>query len=116
MSKALDLARYYFDLSNKSDFSAISKLFDDNSTFYTRSGEYFIGVDNIMAMQKAHHHSYKKLHWQVTHVEEVKTGVTRFEFDFSAVDQQDQLVQFSGVEYVIINNGIIRHIDVQGIA
>ena len=70
----LALAKHYFDLSNDSDFSKITDLFDNNSTFCTRNLDYFIGVDNIMVMQRMHHGSYKKLHWAVTRVDEVKSG------------------------------------------
>lgn len=113
MSKALELAKYYFNLSNQSDFSKIEVLFDDNSTFCTPNLDYFIGVDNIMLMQRKNHGSYKKLNWEVTMVEEVKSGVIRFEFNFKGVNQNDESIQFSGIEYVIVRNNIIRHIDVQ---
>lgn len=113
MSKELELAKYYFDLSNDSDFSKIEVLLDDNSTFCTRNLEFFVGVDNIMPMQRDHHGSYKKLNWTVTTVDELKPGVIRFEFDFEAINHKDESVQFSAIEYVIIRNGIIRHIDVR---
>lgn len=112
MTPALELARHYFELSNLSDFDRIAPLFDAKSTFRTRSGDYFIGVDDIMAMQKSHHGSYKKLHWQVTQVEEVKLGVVRFEFDFKAETHSGEHLEFSGIEYVLITDGKIRHIDV----
>ena len=113
MSKELELAKYYFDLSNDSDFSKIEVLFDNNSTFCTRNLEYFVGVENIILMQRAHHGLYKKLNWAVTTIDELKPGVIRFEFDFKAINQKDESVQFSGIEYVIIRDGIIRHIDVR---
>lgn len=113
MSKELELAKYYFDLSNTSSFTEIATLFDEKSTFCTRNLDYFIGVKNIMPMQKAHHSSYQKLHWEVTTVEEVKPGVIRFDFDFSGLNKANELIQFSGIEYVVIRDGIIRHIDIR---
>jgi len=113
MSKELELAKYYFDLSNASDFTTIETLFDEKSTFCTRNLDYFVGVKNIMSMQKAHHGSYQKLRWEVTTVEEIKAGVMRFEFDFSALNKANELIQFSGIEFVVIRDGIIRHIDIR---
>lgn len=113
MSQALELATLYFELSNQSDFVQIASMFDQNSTFCTRSSEYFIGVDDIMSMQKAHHGSYQKLHWQVLKVKEEKPGVICFDFQFEATKLDGESVSFAGVEYVIIQNGKIRHIDVR---
>lgn len=113
MSAELELAKHYFELSNQSDFAKITPMFDQNSTFCSRNSEYFIGVDDIMTMQRGHHGSYEKLHWAVNQVTEEKTGVIRFDFDFTATTLQGELVNFSGIEYVIIRNGIIRHIEVR---
>ena len=114
MSKELALATHYFDLSNKSDFDNIAKLFDENSTFCTRNLEYFIGSTQIMQMQRVHHGLYKKLNWAVNTVQEIKPGVICFNFSFEGITQTDELVQMAGVEYVIIQDGKIRHIDVRG--
>ena len=113
MSAELELAKYYFELSNQSDFAKITPMFDPNSTFCSRNSEYFIGVDDIMAMQRAHHGGYQKLHWAVNQVTEEKTGVICFDFDFTATTHEGELVNFSGIEYVIIRNGVIQHIDVR---
>lgn len=113
MSKELTLAKHYFELSNQSDFENITELFDESSTFCTRNNEYFIGAENIMRMQRLHHGLYKKLNWSVNDVEEVKPGVICFDFSFEGMTQTDELVQITGIEVVIIQDGIIRHIDVR---
>jgi hypothetical protein len=113
MSKALQLAKYYFELSNKSDFVNIEKLSDNNSTFCNRNLEYFIGVTDIMTMQKQHHSLYRKLHWTVNKVKELKDGVILFEFDFDAITQKNEKLMYSGREYLVIREGVIRHIDIR---
>ncbi|BBM03097.1 hypothetical protein [Microbulbifer sp. GL-2] len=113
MSKALELAKYYFDLSNQSDFSEIEKIFDQSSTFCARDGVIYLGVQDIMAMQRLHHGSYSTLKWIVNEVEEVKPGIIRFDFDFEGTTQGGESVRMSGVEFVVVDRGIIRHIDVR---
>ena len=114
MSTELTIAKHYFDLSNNSDFESIAKLFDENSTFCTRNLEYFIGVENIIIMQRAHHGLYQKLKWTVNSVTEIKSGVICFDFSFEGVNQIGEVVKAVGLEYVIIKDGKIRHIDVKG--
>jgi len=113
VSKELQLAIEYFELSNKSDFSKIEILFADNATFCNRYGEFFVGVKDIMSMQKAHHQSYESLHWRIIKAEEVKPRIIRIEFDFNATDLEDNNIQFLGIEHVIVLNDMILHVDVR---
>ena len=113
MSKELQLAQDYFELSNVSDFTNIEKLFDENSTFRARNAEFFIGVKDIMAMQKAHHSSYQELFWQVIKIKQLKRNVINVEFEFKGVNQTGEYINFLGTEHIIIRSGIIRHIDVR---
>ena len=113
MSTELAIAKHYFDLSNKSDFENITKLFNDNSTFCTRNCEYFMGTENIMTMQRAHHGLYKKLKWTVNSVTEIKPGVICFDFSFEGINQNEELVKADGLEYVLIQDEKIQHVDVR---
>ncbi|WP_444901768.1 hypothetical protein ACJJIG_22120 [Microbulbifer sp. SSSA007] len=113
MSEALELAKYYFDLSNQSNFVEIENLFDESSTFCARDGALYLGVKDIMVMQRVHHGSYSKLEWIVNKVEEVKPCIIRFDFDFEGTTQEGETAKMSGVEFVIVDRGIIRHIDVR---
>ncbi|MCK5893969.1 MAG: hypothetical protein KAG53_06065 [Endozoicomonadaceae bacterium] len=113
MSKELDLAKRYFDLSNESDFSSIENLFTEDSTFCSRNIEYFIGVESIMDMQRAHHGSFKQLNWIVNTVSEIQPGVVCFDFDFDGLSQSNKPVSMTGLEYVIVKNNKILHIDVR---
>ena len=110
---ALALAKYYFDLSNKSDFEQITKLFDERSTFCNAKSEFFIGSDAIMEMQRKHHGMYKNLHWHVDLVEEVKPNVIRFEFTFKGESGNGESVEYQGIETVVIYEKLIQHIHVQ---
>lgn len=113
MSTALSLANYYFELSNQSDFETITGMFDGDSTFCARDFKFYLGVENIMAMQRAHHGSYQQLKWTVNQVKELKSGVVRFDFSFEGINLAGETISMSGIEHVIIRSGKIRHIDVR---
>ena len=110
---ALEIARHYFELSNDSNFAEISRLFHDGSTLRSGKGELFLGVESIMAMQRAHHGNYAKLEWSVKNVSEVKPGIVHFVFDFKGETQSGEQVEYSGLEDVIVFDGKIQHIQVQ---
>ena len=109
----LAIARHYFELSNDSNFAGISKLFCESSTFRSGKGELFLGVNNIMAMQRAHHGSYARLEWAVKSVSEVKPGIVHFAFDFKGETQTGEQVEYSGFEDVIVFGGKIQHVQIQ---
>jgi len=109
----LEIAEYYFKLSNDSNFEKITRLFCESSTFRSGKGELFLGVDDIMSMQRLHHGMYSKLEWVVDTVTEIKPRIFRFVFDFQGETHSGEKVEYSGVEDVIIFDGKIQHIQVQ---
>ncbi len=109
----LALARLYFDLSNRSDLAAIRKFMTDGTTFSAEGRGIFLGVDSIMDMQAAFHGQFEALHWDVSDVEEVKPGIVRFEFVFSARAKSGEEVRRSGIEHVVVHDGKLRHIEVR---
>ncbi|AMO54445.1 hypothetical protein GZ77_23070 [Endozoicomonas montiporae] len=109
----LEMANLYFQLSNESNFGEIKKLFDDSSTFRSGTGELFLGVDNIMPMQKTYHGQFTALEWTVNNVSEIKPGIIHFEFNFKGKAKTGEVIEYSGLEDVVIFNGKIQHIQVQ---
>ena len=110
---SIEKAKQYFDLSNDSDFDRIKSMFTDNSTYCSGSGELYLGVKDIIAMQRSYHGCFKSLKWQVNNVNKIKPGIILFEFDFKGQTQEGEDVGYSGFEYIIIYDGIIQHIDVR---
>jgi hypothetical protein len=102
-------AKYYFDLSNESDFDNIKSMFTQSSTYCSGTGELFLGVKDIMVMQRSYHNSFK---WLVNTVDEIKPGIIVLDFDFEGETQVGEAVDYSGLEYIIIYAGKIQHIDV----
>ena len=109
----LEIAKYYFKLSNESNLEEITKLFCESSTFRSGKGELFLGAGKIMSMQRVHHGMFAKLDWTVSSVSEVKPGIIHFEFEFKGKTKAGEKVEYSGLEDVVIFNGKIQHIQVQ---
>lgn len=113
MTDPLEIAQKYFALSNKSDMAEIEKMFRSSSTYSSENTGLFLGAKPIMAMQEAFHDSFQKLHWHISSVEEVKPAVIKFDFTFTGTKHNGQEVKLSGVEYVVIHDGKIQHIEIR---
>ena len=113
MTKALAVAQHYFDLSNKSDFAGIAKLFTETTTYSSQTTGIYLGRDNILAMQRAFHGKFTSLHWQVNSVEEVKPGIVLFDYTFTGALPNSEKIQTSGLEYVIVHQAKIQHVEIR---
>jgi ketosteroid isomerase-like protein len=113
MSDALQLAKHYFDLSNEGKLADIKKLFTPSSTYSSANTGVYLGVEQIMAMQAEFFAGYEFLSWNVHNVEEVRPGVVLFDFTFSGKIRDGKTVSRRGVEYVVVHDGKIQHIEVR---
>lgn len=113
MSLELDIAKKYFDLSNESNFKEIEKLFDKGTTFCSRDAEIFLGVEDIMQMQRKFHGSFKNLYWHVLEFKEEKPGIVKFDFEFKGTKESGEQIVTDGFEYVVVQENKIRHIEVR---
>ncbi len=109
----LDLAKHYFELSNRSDLRQIRTLMTEATTYSSQTTGIYLGVDQIMTMQEAFHGNFESLRWQVDSVEEVKPGIVRFEFLFSGTTKAGEKVRRPGIEYVVVHDGKLQHIEVR---
>lgn len=113
MSEALKIAKLYFDLSNKSNFDGIRKLFTEATTYSSQTTGVYVGRDDILAMQRAFHGRFASLHWKVNSVEEVKPGVMLFDYDFVGKLPSGEKIESSGLEYVVVYQDKIQHIEIR---
>jgi hypothetical protein len=109
----LETAKLYFDLSNKSDFEGIGKLFTDTTTYSSQTTGIYLGRDDIMQMQRAFHGKFASLHWQVNSVKEVKPGIVLFDFNFTGTLPNGEKIKSSGLEYVIVHQNKIQHVEIR---
>ena len=110
---SLQTAQLYFDLSNKSDFEGIAKLFTKDTVYHSANTGDYVGTDTILKMQKAFHGKFKQLHWHVNSVEEEEPGTILFDYDFSATTKDGEQVSGSGLEYVGVVDGKITRVEIK---
>jgi hypothetical protein len=113
MTKALEIATQYFELSNKSNFDDMKNLMTEATTYSSQTTGVYLGVSDILAMQKTFHGKFASLTWRVNSVEEVKPGVVLFNYDFVGELPDGKKAEASGLEYVIIYRGKIQHIEIR---
>lgn len=109
---SIEIAQQYFELSNRSDFDKIKLLFTETSTYRSGSSELFLGVKDIMAMQRSYHESFVSLMWQIKAINEIKPGIILIEFSFKGKTKTGEIVVYSGLESIIFYDKKIQHIDV----
>jgi hypothetical protein len=113
MTEALKTAEHYFDLSNKSDFDGIDRLLAETTTYSSQTTGVYLGREDILAMQRAFHGKFASLQWKVNSVEEVKPGIVLFDYDFTGELPNGEKVESSGLEYVIVYQGKIQHVEIR---
>jgi hypothetical protein len=64
-------------------------------------------------MQKIFHGKFSSLNWRVNSVKEVKPGIILFDYDFLAKTLSGEKIESSGLEYVIVHDGKIQHIEIR---
>lgn len=113
MSHAIELARRYFELSNQADLPAIKQLFTSSSTYSSINTGVYLGVDQILDMQTKFFAGFVQLHWQIHSVEEVRPNVVLLDFTLHGTRNDDTQIEQHGLEYVIVFNGKLQHVEVR---
>ena len=109
----IETALSYFEVSNISDFDRISELFTESSTYSSQNTGLYVWIDDIIAMQKTFHNSFERLNWEIKSISEEKPWIIRVDFDFSGTKKDWEELNFSGIEYVIVVNDKIQHIEIR---
>ena len=113
MTDAVQLAKHYFDLSNKGKLTDIKELFTPSSTYSSSNMDIYLGADQIMGMQTKFFAGFGKMKWNVNSVKEIKPGIIFFDFTFTGKTLDGEAIQRSGREYVVVYNSKIQHIGVR---
>jgi hypothetical protein len=111
--KTLEIAKKYFELSNNRDLVGIEQMLQDSTTYSSPNVGVFLGKDQIMEMKRNFYGSFKDLNWNVKSVEELRPGVILFDFVFTGTTNDGEKVERLGLEYVIVKDGKLQHIDVR---
>lgn len=111
--KDIDIAKKYFELSNEWNLDWISEMFKENSTYSSQNTWIYLGRENIMKMMRNFFDSFKILNWEVKSEEEVWKWIILFDFILTWEKSSWEKIQMEWLEYVIIFEWNIQHIDVR---
>jgi hypothetical protein len=113
MTEAIALARHYFDLSNDGKLDDIAFLFTDSTTYSSQKTGIFLGATQIIEMQRAFFADFESVEWTIKSTQEIRSDIVLFDFDFVGVTQDGARVARSGLEYIVVYEGKIQHIEVR---
>jgi hypothetical protein len=108
----IKIAQKYFEVSNISDFDQICELFSETSTYSSQNTGLYLWTHDIIEMQKWFHASFENLNWEIKEIQEEKAGIIKVDFIFTGVRQWEK-IEFSWIEYLVIINWIIQHIEIK---
>lgn len=111
--KSTDIAHQYFEASNKSDFRQIEALMEERTTYSSQNTGIYLGTPSIIKMQEQFHGQFSALNWNMDSVEEIKPGIIRIDYTFTGTKNDGEQIESSGVEYVVVKNDKIIHIEVR---
>ena len=109
----LQVTKQYFVLSNKSNFEGIKKLLTNSTTYSSVNTGIYLGKDSIIEMQRKFHGEFESLHWKVNSIHEVKPGIVLVDYSFAGKKMTGETVKTTGVEYVVVYNDHIQHIEIR---
>jgi len=112
-TSAIEIAKLYFTLSNQRNLKEIKTLLTDTTTYSSPNVGVFLGKEQIMEMKYKFYDEFKEMKWSTSSVEEIRPGVILFNFTFTGITNRDEKVVRSGLEYVIVKNGKLQHIEVR---
>ena len=113
MSNAREVAERYFQLSNEGRLDDIEAMFTPTSTYSSAHTGIYLGTEDIMAMQRKFYASFETMGWDIHAVDEVKPGIVWFDFTFTGRTHEGEAVIRPGVEYVVVVDGRLRHVEVR---
>lgn len=107
-----DIAKHYFDLSNKARLNDIRNMFGNDTTYSSVATGLFYGVDDIMSMMTTFFSQYKMLHWHIDELSIVSDHIVEIHFTLQSTNHDGIKVTRKGIEKLIINDNKIRHIEI----
>ncbi len=110
---ALSITELYFELSNTGDLPTIKTLFIPDATYSSANTGLYYGRIEIMKMMDTFFNSYKSLNWEINSITALNKYIVEVNFTCSSIDMSDQAIKRTGVERIVVVEGLIRHIEVR---
>lgn len=113
MTTAKHLAKRYFELSNQRKLDEIKQLFTASSTYSSANSGVYLGADDIMNMQSRFFAGFKTMHWEILTLDEINPGIVYIDFVFTGQSINDETIEKTGEEYVVVYDDKLQHVEVR---
>jgi len=113
LDTAEDISRRYFELSNAAKLNDIAELFEVEATYSSDHTGLYFGLHDIMAMMTAFFQNHQSLHWQINQLRNLSDEMVEIEFTLQRTTAGGEQQTTQGIERLVINQGLIRHIEVR---
>jgi hypothetical protein len=90
----------------------ITGMFSENCTYYSVNLGFFIGREDVVAMQTQFHGQYESVTWTIDEIAEIKPNVVEIAFSFNGRLHDGSEQNRKGREHFLIVDGLIQHIAV----
>jgi len=107
------ITQLYFELSNAGDLSTIKELIDPQATYSSANTGLYYGVFDIMTMMTAFFKSQQTLNWRIDSIQALTEYITEVHFTCHSIDALGQTTERTGIERIVVVDGLIRHIEVR---
>ncbi len=107
------ITQLYFELSNRGDLSAIQALIIPEATYSSANTGLYYGITDIMAMMEGFFKSHQSLKWQIDSIATLSEHICEVHFTCKRSGADGKTSEHTGVERVVVVDGLIRHIEVR---
>ena len=108
-----NITKQYFAYSNVADLSAIKSMFHPQATYSSANTGLYYGVDDIMTMMTHFFAQFSALEWQIDEIKANNAHIVEVAFTLHAIDLNDCHMERSGIERLVVVDGLIKHIEVR---
>ena len=113
METAEQISRRYFELSNAARLNDIAELFEVEATYSSDHTGLYFGLHDIMAMMADFFQNHRTLQWQIDQLHNLSNEMVEIEFTLQRTTAGGEQQTTQGIERLVINQGLIRHIEVR---
>ncbi len=107
----LNTAKLYFELSNSRDLDAIEKIIHLEAIYTSDATWLYFWRESIMTMMRSFFEKFAYLNWEIESIDEIRSWIIEIEFHATFRNQSGETLR-DGKERIIVQDGIIRYIEV----
>jgi ketosteroid isomerase-like protein len=112
-TSAADITETYFAASNRADLKAVEALFQPDATYSSAHTGLYYGITDIMQMMTDFFQRHSSLHWTMDELKGLSDHLIEVRFTLYACPLNGEPFERQGTERLVIDQGLIRHIEIR---